>query len=188
MRTSDLPSVATVVTEFRRALESPAVPTTGLLGALVGLHVNNLSQWEQEDAARDPAASDAVAVAVKREIDRLNLARHRLIEQVDTLIADAVGQAGDAPPVTESPGMAFDRLSVLVIRLHHTELTAGRGGSGAAPYLERLPVLREQLAWLEVALEQLLGDLQAGQRSFLPYQNFKLYRSPEEPPPPASSL
>ena len=188
MTTADLPSVATVLAAFRRALESPATRPAGLLGILLDLHVNNLAQWELEDTARDPAANDAMAASAKRGIDKLNLTRHHLVEQVDRLIDEAIEQTADAPPVTESPGMAFDRLSVLVIRLHYTELASGRAAPDAAPYVQRLPALREQLAWLEDSLERLLRDLRDGQCAFLPYQHLKLYRQPVEPSSPSSFL
>jgi hypothetical protein len=167
-----MPTVAEVVAAFRRALEGPQEATDGLLGTLLGLHANNLDQWKLEDVARDPAATDAVIATAKRGIDRLNLKRHHFVEQVDSAIDASIAQTDSAPPATESPGMVFDRLSVLVIRLHHTEVASG-------PYGPRLPVLREQLASLETALERLLRDVREGERSFLPYRHLKLYGTVE---------
>jgi hypothetical protein len=184
----DLPAVATVVTAFRRGLEVPEVAggeaPAGLFAALLGLHANNLAQWKLEDAARERAATDAVVASAKRSIDRLNLRRHDFVEQVDSIIDRDIAQRPGAPPATESPGMAFDRLSVLVIRLHHTEVASRLPAADAGLYAARLPALLQQLASLEAALDRFLSDLRDGERSCLPYQHLKLYG----PAGPRSSL
>ncbi len=71
--------------------------------------------------------------------------------------------------------MAFDRLSVLVIRIHHTERAAGEKASDADLYAARLPVLYRQLADLQQAIDGLIGDVREGTRRFVPYQSLKLY-------------
>jgi uncharacterized protein DUF4254 len=186
MRNADVPTVAEVVAALGRAEEAGDDGSAGLLGVLLGLHANNLAQWKLEDAARDPAASDAVVARAKRDIDRLNRRRHDFVEQIDDVIDGAIAQTTSAPPTTESPGMAFDRLSVLVIRLHHTEAASRSPTPDAGLYAARLPALREHLASLVTAVERLLRDLQDGERSFLPYRHLKLYRSSADPVTPAS--
>jgi hypothetical protein len=183
---ADLPTVVAVVEAFRAALEAPEAEPPGLLGALLGLHRNNLAQWKLEDAARDPMATDMAVATAKRGIDRLNLVRHQLVEQIDNAIEDVIGQRAGAPPSTETPGMAFDRLSVLVIRLHHTEIASGSPAADARLYAARLQTLREHLSSLEAALERLLQDLRNGERSFVPYRHLKLYGPVVERVTPAS--
>ena len=71
--------------------------------------------------------------------------------------------------------MVFDRLSVLVIRIAST---GGRRAWSAVDherYAARLPVLHEQLASLQAALEALFDDVRAGRKRFVPYQSLKLY-------------
>ena len=186
MTDAELPTVASVAAAFRTALELPGEAAAGLLGALLGLHANNVAQWQLEDAARDPLATDAEVAGAKRGIDRLNLTRHQFVEQVDGLIDDVLTPSAGAPPATESPGMAFDRLSVLIIRLHYTEVASSSSAGNLGLYRERLPALREQVASLEAALEQLLRDVREGQRSFLPYRQLKLYGQDAEPTTRAS--
>jgi hypothetical protein len=111
----------------------------------------------------------------KREINSLNAQRHHLVEAIDAAIDDAISQIPSATPSTESPGMVFDRLSVLVIRVHHTELVAVANPSDGNPYVTRLPVLHGQLALLEEALTALLDEIRAGTKRFVPYQSLKLY-------------
>jgi Protein of unknown function (DUF4254) len=147
----------------------------GLLGQLDDLHRTNLAQWGFEDATRSADASDAVIASAKREIDALNGRRHQLVEAIDAAIDASVAQVSSATPSTESPGMVYDRLSVLVIRLHHTEVAAGAAGPDAERYAARLPALRDQLATLEAALAALLDEVRAGTKRFAPYQSLKLY-------------
>jgi Protein of unknown function (DUF4254) len=111
----------------------------------------------------------------KREIDALNARRHHLVEAIDAAIDEALPQVPSATPSTESPGMVFDRLSVLVIRIYHTEVVAVADRSGANQYMTRLPVLHDQLAMLEEALAALLEEIRAGTKRFVPYQSLKLY-------------
>jgi hypothetical protein len=174
----ELPPAREVVAELQRALREPGHrPDGSLVGLLVDLLRSNLAQWNLESHARDPDA-DADAVAhTKRAIDELNTRRHHLVEAIDAAIDGSLAQTASAPLATESPGMAFDRLSVLVIRVHHTELAAGEGAPDAGVYTKRLPVLHRQLADLEHAIDNLVEDVRHGRRRFVPYQSMKLYRS-----------
>jgi Protein of unknown function (DUF4254) len=167
----ELPRVAAVVAEFRASMvEADPRRPSGLLGVLHDLHQTNLEQWGWEDRVRGSDGDDSAIAAAKRAIDGLNARRHQLVEAIDA----AVAQRPTAPPSTESPGMAFDRLSVLVIRIHHTEAAAPRDDD-ATGLRARLPVLETQLAVLEEALDALLRDIRAGTRRFLPHQSLKLY-------------
>ena len=146
----------------------------GLLGLLRDLHATNLVQWSFEDRVRSSDGDDSAIAEAKREIDLLNARRHQLVEAIDEAIDMAVSQVSSATPSTESPGMAFDRLSVLIIRIHRTAEAAAEGPE--ALVLEaRLPVLHTQLAVLEEALDALLAEICEGTRRFLPHQSLKLY-------------
>jgi hypothetical protein len=165
-----------VVAEYQRVLREEAPPRTGrLVELLVELHATNLSQWGCEDRVRAPGVDIATIAQAKETIDRLNAQRHRLVEQIDVAIDGTMAQVPSATPATESPAMVFDRLSVLVIRIHHTELAVGSDGSRAESYAPRLPVLYGQLAVLTEALDALLADVREGRRRFVPYQSLKLY-------------
>ena len=172
----DLPTSAHVVAELRRALQDPEHGSTRpLVGRLVDLLRSNLEQWNLEDEARGPEADDAAVAEAKRAIDELNKARHHIVEEIDAAIDRAVKQTAAAPLATESPAMAFDRLSVLVIRIHHTERAAGEGASDADLYAARLPVLYRQLSDLQQAVDGLIEDVRDGTRRFVPYQSLKMY-------------
>jgi hypothetical protein len=172
----DLPTSDQVVAEFRRALGDPEHRSTrSVVGRLLDLLRSNLDQWNLEDNARGPGADDAAVAETKRAIDQLNAGRHRIVEEIDAAIDRAVTQDASAPLATESPAMAFDRLSVLMIRIHNTERAAGEEASEARGYAARLPLLYLQLSDLRQAIDGLIGDVREGSRRFVPYQSLKLY-------------
>lgn len=171
-----LPTSDHVVAAFRRALRDPTHRSARPLdGLLLDLLTSNLDQWDLEDKGRGPGVDDATVAETKRAIDRLNAGRHQLVEAIDAAIDQAVTQNASAPLATETPAMAFDRLSVLVIRIHHTERAAGEEASAADRYAARLPVLHRQLADLQEAIDRLIEDVRAGTRRFVPYRSLKLY-------------
>lgn len=180
MNAPGLPSAATILD----ALLHPAATGGGtepgegvgnIIDPIVALHRNNTEQWDREDDVRREHGNDAAVAAAKRDIDRLNHTRHALIEAIDQAIMQSIDPRIEAPMVTESPGMAIDRLSILVIRLASTEAGAASGTSGAGLLSDRIPRLRTQLAALEEAIATLLGDLSNGTRRFLGHESLKLY-------------
>ena len=172
----DLPTGEHVVAEFRHALHDPEHQSTRpVVGRLLDLLRSNLEQWNLEDEARGPGADDPAVAEAKRAIDQLNASRHQIVEEIDAAIDRAVAQTASAPLATESPALAFDRLSVLVIRIDHTERAAGEGASDADRYAARLPPLYRQLADLQHAIDGLIADVRDGTRRFVPYQSLKLY-------------
>lgn len=171
-----IPRSEHVVAEFRRALHDPTHRSSGTLNRLLlDLLAGNLDQWELEDKGRAPGVDDATVAEAKRAIDWLNAGRHQLVEAIDAEIDRAVAQDASAPLATESPAMAFDRLSVLVIRIHHTERAAGEETPDSDHFEGRLPVLRRQLADLQQAIDGLIEDVGKGTRRFVPYRSLKLY-------------
>ncbi|HXW33047.1 MAG TPA: DUF4254 domain-containing protein, partial [Acidimicrobiales bacterium] len=148
-----------------------------LVQLLLELLRSNLAQWDLEDLTRDPEAEDFAVATAKRSIDRLNMERHGLVERVDVVIDRALVQSPTATLSTESPAMAFDRLSVLAIRLdraHRAAGTASNNGSDLSPLLKRLS---GQVDALTESIDALLDDVRAGRRRFVPYEHFKLYGS-----------
>ncbi len=177
----DVPAPGTVVAYFQQALhEGIPTPSSGVLRLLSELHRNNLDQWQCEDLTRAPDADDATVAAAKRDIDTLNGHRHVLVEAIDAALAAAIRQEPSAAPVTESPAMVFDRLSVLTIRIHFTEHAARSPSTDRAAYRARLPLLRDHLTVVVEALEGLFDDIGSGRKRFVPYQSFKLYGSPAD--------
>jgi hypothetical protein len=175
-----LPRVAVIVEALQKGAPADRATTSGerwseVLDPILSLHRNNTRQWEREDDARTDPGLDSVVASAKRDIDRLNSARHGFIEAIDRAIASSIDLRDDASLVTESPGMAIDRLSVLIIRLASTEARAASGSADAPLFAERVPRLRRQLDALEEAIGLLLDDLARGERAFVLYESLKLY-------------
>jgi Protein of unknown function (DUF4254) len=145
------------------------------MALLFELLFSNLEQWELEDLTRAPGADDATIADAKRSIDRLNLERHRLAERVDAAIGAALVQSATAALATESPAMAFDRLTVLAIRLDRTQRAAQAAGNGSDDFDPRLERLSGQLRELTEAIDTLLDDVRAGRRRYVAYEHLKLY-------------
>jgi hypothetical protein len=166
-----LPPAADVIAEMERAVNGGRLDGPVWAALLGDLVESNMRQWDLEDLTRDPWASDAVVANAKREIDRLNTGRHRLVEQIDAVIDSSLDQATSAPIATESPGMVLDRLSVLIIRRARTAAASRRD----AAYAARGAALDAQLAALSAALDSYMDELRAGTRRFFRYQSLKLY-------------
>ncbi|HWD52654.1 MAG TPA: DUF4254 domain-containing protein [Acidimicrobiales bacterium] len=183
MKVSGLPSASTILHALLHPPEMSAgnLSTDGpgeIIDPILALHRSNAEQWGREDDVRKHLGNDGLVAAAKRDIDRLNHARHAHIETIDRAILEVIEPGREAPLVTESPGMAIDRLSILVIRLASTEAGAASGGNDAGPLCARVPRLQAQLDALEEAIATLLCDLATGTRQFTAHESLKLYGPP----------
>lgn len=142
-------------------------------------HQANFDLWHCEDQARDPDASDAAIVAVKRSIDRLNQRRNDLVEQIDLALLNAATLNPSAPLHSETPGLIIDRLSILSLKLFHTEEQLHRSTpEHRALNQQRLLLLNEQRTDLSACLTHLWADVLSGQRRFKLYRQLKMYNDP----------
>lgn len=137
----------------------------GIAGKALSLHALNFGLWHHEDAVRRAGVSDQEVAVRKRRIDDLNARRNAAIEDVDAMLLDRAHPNDAAPLHTETPGTIVDRLSVLALRILHTN-QAGRSASCPT-------VLQEQYDDLFRGLEQLLNRLQDGEIRFKLYRQFK---------------
>ncbi|MFG3525184.1 DUF4254 domain-containing protein [Streptomyces sp. NPDC047917] len=136
------------------------------------LHTVNGRLWNTEDRVRGALLSAAQVADCKREIDQLNAERNALAERADEVLgslADA-GRA-DAPLHTETLASVVDRLSVLTLRIWHSERAAARDELA----LRRVPALHGQREELCAALDALVADVVAGRRRLPVPARFKLY-------------
>ncbi len=162
--------------------ESVAAPDA----TLSRLHRANFDLWHLEDRARDPRSSDAEIAAVKRRIDVTNQQRNDAVEQIDVELLAVLAAHGlpdvSAPLHSETVGQMLDRLSILSLKLFHTEEETRRG-DGPALHVqrnrERLAVLRRQSEDLTACLELLWQEVCRGERQFKIYRQMKMYNDPE---------
>ncbi|ONI51088.1 MULTISPECIES: DUF4254 domain-containing protein [unclassified Streptomyces] len=136
------------------------------------LHTVNGRLWDTEDRVRSALLSAAQVADCKREIDQLNAERNALAERADEVLgslADA-GRA-DVPLHTETLASVVDRMSVLTLRIWHSERAAARDELAR----RRVPALHGQREELCAALDALASDVVAGRRRLPVPARFKLY-------------
>ncbi len=161
----------------------PAIqPASPLELLAVQQHRANFDLWHQEDAARNPQATDTAIAEVKHVIDRLNQLRNDLVEQIDCVLLCEAIQSADAPLHSETPGLIVDRLSILALKIYHTAEEAHRDSASPqhrARNGDRLSVLLEQRQDLASCLEDLWAQVLAGKRRFKLYRQMKMYNDPD---------
>ena len=145
-------------------------------------------QWHLEDIIRDPEIDPVAALALKRRIDASNQVRTDMVEELDTYFREKyadVEVCADATINTESPAWALDRLSILALKIYHTEVETKRTDA-TADHIQKcgnkLAVLLEQRKDLKVAIGQLLDDIAAGRKYMKVYRQMKMYNDTDTNP------
>jgi hypothetical protein len=158
---------------------SAPVPSSPFDQLVLDQHRANYDLWHREDQARDPQASDHTIVQVKHDIDRLNQLRNDLAEQIDVTLLHLAPEHPTAPLHSESPGLIIDRLSILALKIFHTEEQLHRSTPEHQHRNQsRLLVLNEQRNDLSACLDALWSDVLAGRRRFKLYRQLKMYNDP----------
>lgn len=141
-------------------------------------------QWHFEDLIRDPNIDPVAAVALKRRIDKSNQDRTDLVELIDSYFLDKykdVKVQADATINTESPAWAIDRLSILALKIYHMKQEVNRTDTTPEHHAlceEKLGILLEQQKDLSSAIDQLIGDIEAGCKYMKVYKQMKMYNDP----------
>jgi hypothetical protein len=160
-----------------------AAPPASFADLVLRQHQANFDLWHEEDKAREPGVPDASIARVKRAIDVLNQQRNDLVETMDRiLLAAAGGQNSAAPLHSETPGLMLDRLSILALKIYHTEEESRRASASEAHREKnraRLALLREQRDDLVDCLKTLWEDVLHERRRFKLYRQLKMYNDPE---------
>lgn len=145
-------------------------------------------QWHFEDIIRDPNIDPIEALALKRRIDRSNQDRTDLVEQIDSYFRQKYSEVKVLPDArinTESPAWAIDRLSILALKIYHMREQVERQDASKEhkdTCTAKLNVLLEQQKDLGTAIDQLLEDIQEGQKYMKVYRQMKMYNDPSTNP------
>jgi hypothetical protein len=145
-------------------------------------------QWHLEDIIRDPEIDPVAALALKRRIDKSNQDRTDMVEELDSYFRDkfkSVAILESATINTESPAWAFDRLSILALKIYHMKVEVSRTDATEAHIARcqaKLDVLLEQRVDLITAIDQLLDDIAAGRKYMKVYRQMKMYNDADTNP------
>ena len=141
-------------------------------------------QWHLEDIIRNPAIDPVEALLIKRRIDKSNQERTDLVELIDSYFLDQyknVKPATQAKINTESPAWAIDRLSILALKIYHMQVEVDRKDATnehKATCEQKLNTLLTQRIDLSTAIEELLEDIQSGNKYMKVYKQMKMYNDP----------
>lgn len=142
-------------------------------------------QWHFEDIIRNPEIDPVEALKLKRRIDASNQERTDMVEYIDSYFLDKykdVEVKDNAKINTESPAWAIDRLSILALKIYHMNEEATREDASAEHKLkctEKLNVLLEQKKDLSTAIDELIADIESGEKYMKVYKQMKMYNDEE---------
>jgi hypothetical protein len=138
-------------------------------------------QWHFEDIIRDPNIDPVAALTLKRRIDASNQERTDMVEYIDGYFLQKyahVDVKNTAKINSESPAWAFDRLSILALKIYHMNEEANRKEASQDhrdKCQAKLNVLLEQRTDLSLAIEDLLVDIENGDKFMKVYKQMKMY-------------
>ena len=142
-------------------------------------------QWHYEDIIRDPNIDPVSAIKLKRQIDASNQDRTDMVEFIDSYFLEKfkdVKAKTNATINSESPAWALDRLSILALKIYHMDEEANRSDASQEHRIKcqsKLDVLLEQRVDLSGAIDQLLKDIENGDKFMKVYKQMKMYNDEE---------
>lgn len=142
-------------------------------------------QWHYEDIIRDPQIDPVAALTLKRKIDASNQVRTDMVEYIDSYFLQKYSDIqvkADAKINTESPAWAIDRLSILALKIYHMNEEATRVEASAehrTKCQEKLNVLLEQKSDMFSSIDQLIVDIENGDKFMKVYKQMKMYNDDE---------
>lgn len=142
-------------------------------------------QWHLEDIIRDPNIDPVAALKLKRRIDASNQERTDMVEYIDSYFLkkfSGVKVKDNAKINSESPAWAFDRLSILALKIYHMNEEATREDATQDhrnACQVKLNILLEQRSDLSTAIDDLLTDIENGDKFMKVYKQMKMYNDDE---------
>jgi hypothetical protein len=138
-------------------------------------------QWHLEDIIRDPQINEAEALKIKRSIDSSNQHRTDIVEYIDSWFLEKFKHVTPLPRArinTESPAWAIDRLSILELKIFHMQMEINRQNASEEHKTScntKLEILLSQRLDLLLAIDQLLQDIEKGDKYMKVYKQMKMY-------------
>jgi hypothetical protein len=138
-------------------------------------------QWHYEDIIRDPNIDPVAALVLKRKIDASNQVRTDMVEYIDSYFLQKYQDVKVKPTAkinSESPAWAIDRLSILALKIYHMNEEAHRAEASQEhrdKCQAKLNVLLEQRTDLSTAIDDLITDIENGDKFMKVYKQMKMY-------------
>ena len=138
-------------------------------------------QWHYEDIIRDPNIDPVAALVLKRQIDASNQVRTDMVEYIDSYFLQKYQDVKVKPTAkinSESPAWAIDRLSILALKIYHMNEEANRAEASQDhrdKCQTKLNVLLEQRTDLSTAIDDLITDIENGDKFMKVYKQMKMY-------------
>ena len=142
-------------------------------------------QWHLEDIIRDPEIEPIEALKIKRVIDASNQKRTDLVEFIDGYFLNKYKDVKPNKKATlnsETIAWALDRLSILALKIFHMFEEVNRESaehSHKVSCQKKLDVLNEQKLDLSKAIDQLIDDIEKGNKYMKIYKQMKMYNDEE---------
>lgn len=169
--------------------EVPSLPNSPGIVALAHRLVDvNAELWQLEDDARNKLPDYDAVGRIKERIDEANQRRNDVIGQIDEWVAADLERdhvrSNTSNGFTETIGQAFDRLSILMLRIKSLMLLGTLYGSqpASANYqmvVQRLQIAQEQKAHVTRVMRPLIQLIYTGQARHIAWRALKLYNTPE---------
>lgn len=182
-------NVAEVIDYMQAAADTlpvhPCLPK-GITQLGIELLLQNYELWNLEDQAREKIPDYEAVGHIKEQIDRVNQKRNDLIGQIDKWIGDDLKEDGvdtnTSSGFTETPGMALDRLSILMLRIRSLHDLSAANHPTSMTYqmiMQRYSIARQQRDHLVRTIRPMLQMLYSGQARHIVWHALKLYNTPE---------
>ena len=145
-------------------------------------------QWHYEDLIRDPKINPVKGMDLKRKIDASNQDRTNTVEYIDNYFFDLYKDVTIKDTATinsESPAWAIDRLSILELKIYHMDEEVKRFDATEMHKKScnvKLQILIDQRTDLSKAIDQLLEDIELGNKYMKVYKQMKMYNDEDTNP------
>lgn len=141
-------------------------------------------QWHMEDVVRNPEINPVEGLQWKRRIDASNQERTDVVEYIDSYFLEEyknIEPKAAAKINSESPAWVVDRLSILALKVYHMrEETLRTDATDEHKVLctQKLNILLDQQKDLSNSLDELILDIENGNKYMKVYKQMKMYNDP----------
>ncbi len=142
------------------------------------------AQWHMEDVVRNPDIDPVEGLQWKRKIDKSNQERTDVVEYIDSYFLEEYAGITPKPAAkinSESPAWVIDRLSILALKVYHMQEETERTDTTEEHITActgKLNILLAQRTDLSGSLDDLISDIEHGDKYMKVYKQMKMYNDP----------